>query len=69
MFGSYPFGAALFGAAGGTPATPPVAADPFIEAVAIVDVTGFDAVSAMLERARGRVAYGAIIRPWRLGDR
>jgi len=69
MFGSSPFGAVPFGAAGGMSAPPTVAADPFVEGVAHVDVTGFNAVSAMLERSRGETAYGAVIRPWRLGDR
>lgn len=67
MYGLAPYGTIPYGAPADAK-TPALASDALtIETT--VEMDGYNAVIDLVARARGRTAYGAIIKPWRLGDR
>jgi hypothetical protein len=67
MYGLAPYGTIPYGSP--VEERAPDLSPDLITAVTSVEMTGFNAVVDVVSRARGRTAYGAIIKPWRLGDR
>lgn len=66
MYGLGPYGTIPYASPSDddTPTSPDL-----ITVVTAVEMGGYNVVVDVVTRARGRTAYGAIIKPWRLGDR